>query len=276
VLAIYQVGMKGVANANVSTTELLMKAPMIKGCIPVRFVAIHYCLDDSVMHTVLNLLQVVLGKQYQLRFRSHYGKPAKSLLLIYFEGQELNHVFLFTSTGSDMESQYALASFGIPRSILSVNENGELKGTDIDRYMDCRRRKETLVPSASSIIDCPREDDVLLGRGRPYQIYPGNFFLKKVIEKEIEAYQRADRFEKTCISEEIVRMIQGKNGRFLKRDDSGMGWIVVDDKSAREKVSHGFRTKKSRAGVVEENVSLSDESLSALLDHQGKRKKCTH
>lgn len=246
----------------------------MKGVLPVRIVAVHYCLDDSVMHTVLNLLQVVLGKQYQLRFRHHYGKPEKSLLFIYFEGQELNHVFLFTSTGSDMESQYALASFGISRRILPVNENGELKVQDIDKYMDGRRRKETRVPSASSIIDCPRGDDVLLGRGRPYQIYPGNFFLKKVIEKEIEAYQKADRFEKTCISEEIVRMIQGKNGRFLKRDDSGMGWIVVDDKSAREKVSHGFRTKKSRADVVEEHVS--DESLSALLDPQGKRKKWTH
>jgi hypothetical protein len=175
-----------------------------------------------------------------------------------------------------MESQYALASFGIPRRILPVNENGELEGTHMDKYLEERRRKELLTSSASSTIDCPREDDVLLGRGRPYQIYPGNFFLKKVIETEMEAYQRADRFEKTCISEEIVRMIQAKNSRFLKRDESGMCWIVVDDKSAREKVSHGFRTKKSRAGVVEENVSLSDESLSALVDHQGKRKKLMH
>jgi hypothetical protein len=81
VLIIYEVGTKGVANGSV--TELLMKAPIVKGVMPIRLVAVHYCLDDSVMHTVLNLLQVVLGKQYQHRFRSHYGKPENSQLFIF-------------------------------------------------------------------------------------------------------------------------------------------------------------------------------------------------
>lgn len=87
VLVIYQVGTKGAAN--VCVTELLRKAPFMKGAMPIRLVAVHYCLDDSVIHTVLNLLQVVLGKQYQLRFRSHYGKPEWSPLLISFEGHDL-------------------------------------------------------------------------------------------------------------------------------------------------------------------------------------------
>jgi hypothetical protein len=111
----------------------------------------------------------------------------------------------------------------------------------------------------------PLPSDVMLGRGRSFLRHPGNKRLKTVVEMNTQRYLNAtNRNEKTCITQEIVRIIQTYGtvpGRFLRHDAKAGGWYQVDDHEARVKVSHAvrYRTKcnDSHAEVSESNDSLS-------------------
>jgi hypothetical protein len=107
---------------------------------------------------------------------------------------------------------------------------------------------------ATNLVESPRQIDVLLGRGRPYQQYPGNIQLAAFIDHLRAQYKTLDRLNKTSLTHGIVHMIKDSGGRFLKRADDGSGrWVEVSNDVAREKVSHGFRTKTRRRSSTEEN-----------------------
>lgn len=83
----------------------------------------------------------------------------------------------------------------------------------------------------------------LTGRGKPFQEHEGNIKLSKLIESRQGDYMKANRAGKTSISWEIVRLIQSEGGSFLKKDECSGAWRKENDEIAREKVSHGFRTR---------------------------------
>ena len=58
---------------------------------------------------------------------------------------------------------------------------------------------------------------VVLGRGNPYQQYPGNLRLAQIIDEHRVAYNTSDRANKTVISKRIVELVKESNGRFLKK-----------------------------------------------------------
>ena len=81
-----------------------------------------------------------------------------------------------------------------------------------------------MVAEDGEIIYNPTHYDVLLGRGRPFQSWPGNKRLHTVVDMYKPRYTNAKRHEKTEISEEIVLFIKstgkekvGRCGRFLRR-----------------------------------------------------------
>ena len=53
---------------------LLQRGNRLVTALPFRFAAQHYCYDDQILIPAMNLLQLTLGKQGRLRFRSHFGK----------------------------------------------------------------------------------------------------------------------------------------------------------------------------------------------------------
>ena len=57
-------------------------------------------------------------------------------------------------------------------------------------------------------------------------------------------YNRAAFAGKQGVSANIVKAVHERNGRFLK--DDGLGWVEVDDETAEKKVSHSFRTLRSK------------------------------
>ena len=88
-----------------------------------------------------------------------------------------------------------------------------------------------------------KHDETTTGRGKPFQEHEGNIKLSKLIESRHAEYAKANRAGKTSISWEIVRLIQRDGGSFLKKDECSGAWKKETDEIAREKVSHGFRTK---------------------------------
>jgi hypothetical protein len=138
-------------------------------------------------------------------------------------------------------------TFGIPSSLLPLDEEGEPNLSRHWNYLEERKAtEEESKRKAAHEIGAPTSIDVVLGRGKPFQEYPGNLRLQEIIEKHWSRYQVADRFEKTVITMEIVTATKSSGGRFLKKD--GDSWILVDDTVAKDRVSHSCRniTQKKR------------------------------
>jgi hypothetical protein len=164
----------------------------------------------------------------------------------------------YFSTGSHIECQYDLMTFGIQYKILPVDAQGEMIRTKVSNFVEERKQIEERRLQATSktqgVVN-PTSDDVLLGRGRPFQEWVGNLRLGKEIDQHRNIYRDASRFEKTCTSMNIVNIIQSGNGRFLQKCKDGHKeengeWVEVDDIVAREKVSSGFRTKSRKDEAI--------------------------
>jgi hypothetical protein len=219
--------------------------------LPYRNVAVHFCYDNPTIRPALHLLALVASKQTRLRFRAHFG--------------------------SAVECRYALAAFGIPKEVLPFESHGRFTCESIDNFLRERKKiEEEYRWEREGRIDYPSMRDIVLGRGRPYQDFPGNKLLAQIIDGRREEYQMVDRFGKICISIEIAKQIEEAGARFLTREKETGGWVKADDNVIREKVSGGFRTKKrcldkpsASFPLVPENVSSTDSNSHAKPDTNG-------
>jgi hypothetical protein len=113
----------------------------------------------------------------------------------------------------------------------------------------------------------PAENDVLLGRGRPFQEWHGNLNLAKIIDIHREEYggENAYRAKKTAISKDVLQIVKSCHGRFLQQDKATGEWEEVSDAVAREKVSSGFRRKEWK----EEEKRAADADSSGSTNPKG-------
>jgi hypothetical protein len=104
----------------------------------------------------------------------------------------------------------------------------------------------------SGFVPYPSSTDVLIGRGRPYRDFPGNQPWNELIQSHLDRYRSSSsRFEKTCVTMDIVQLIRESKVRFLL-EPTPLGWKVLDDKRAREKVAAALQNRVkslARAGT---------------------------
>mmetsp|Transcript_11697 Transcript_11697/g.28029 ORF Transcript_11697/g.28029 Transcript_11697/m.28029 type:complete len:475 (+) Transcript_11697:1176-2600(+) len=117
----------------------------------------------------------------------------------------------------------------------------------------------------------PRPFDVLFGRGK-VKDHPGNIQLHKLIAMHQAKYDSAERWEKTVIAEDIVSSIRQFDGRFLKlvsihnhQHQPKKRWVEVDPDTAREKVSHTFRSKRTKNVKVAHGSVANKDAPGGLL-----------
>lgn len=154
--------------------------------------------------------------------------------------------------GSRIECEYALKSFGIDIDTFKSNPP-----TSVHEWLQhCKSLDESHRKELKTKI-LPRANDVLLGRGRPFQLYSGNLALTTKIDENRARYATAKKMHKKTITIEIVEIIHKSGGRFLKKvnnDEScNRDWEEVDFETARLKVSHSFRTM-SKGNASNEDV----------------------
>lgn len=154
-----------------------------------------------------------------------------------------------TYLGSHVECMYSLMTFGIPKETLPVNVvdgtpivDDFLADNDSEVLIERERHQKIMAQMDDNHILFPQENDVLLGRGRPYQEYPGNRKLAMIINQRKEEYKASGKLRKTELTNIILQDIKVSGGRFLKKSDDGKFWVVVSDEIAREK---GEYTKTS-------------------------------
>ena len=86
----------------------------------------------------------------------------------------------------------------------------------------------------------PFSQDVLFGKGTPFQNHPGNMRFRELIADHIKQYDKSQKKEKKDIAFGIIDTIRQSGGLFLKQD--GGLWTRVNDEVARLKVTAAFRT----------------------------------
>jgi hypothetical protein len=138
-------------------------------------------------------------------------------------------------------------TFGIPLQGFPVAIGGGLQLANHVKWMKRRRKKEAYLsknPSLEGAVDLPSKSDVLLGRGSPFNLHPGNRLLHEIVESYYEQYCDVPRHGKTRLAQGLVDMVHKYSGHFLKQDvESGM-WVEVSNIEARNKVNHSFRRKR--------------------------------
>ncbi len=71
-----------------------------------------------------------------------------------------------------MECQYALMTFGIHRSYIPFDESGCIQLWKIRNHLD---KIQALELQAVTTLLIPTASDVLMGRGKPFQSFPGKW-----------------------------------------------------------------------------------------------------
>lgn len=185
------------------------------------------------------------------------------------DNASLNYFFYLSPTGSRLECEYALKSFGIDINTYEAKmPSGSMQAwVEQCKALDESHRREL----ETRVI--PGPNDVLLGRGRPFQLYPGNLALTAKIDANRPRYAAAKKMHKKAITVGIVEDTLKSGCCFLKKvnksDEGRCDWEEVDFETARLKVSHSFRTQSkghldNEEIVVEPIPSISAEDMDPL------------
>jgi len=193
-------------------------------CHPLALTAAHFCFDNPSLAAPMYAVQHIIGRRGRVRYRSH--------------------------SGSITECMYKLMTFGIDTRNFPIDSGtGHVLVEPFVRWLEERRQLERTRRQARQadldergVIEIPKEGDCLLGRGRPFQEFPGNQALSTMVDGYWEKYQQSRMKEKQAMTIEIVKRIQQQGFRFLKKKpDDQQFWVEVSHEKAREKVSHAFR-----------------------------------
>lgn len=179
--------------------------------------------------------------------------------------------FLFDS-GTDLECQYQMMTFGISNKLLPVNPDGVISLDNHNIWIQRRRLQESSMSEPTRAISpelhrgagpkriaVPGSYDILLGRGKLIQEHTGNIRFRHLIEKNRATYEKATKNEKTFLATRIVDIVNDGGGRFLKEDPSG--WTEVTDDTARDKVSHSFRNKRLQSNSDNLDTATKGRSI---------------
>jgi hypothetical protein len=125
----------------------------------------------------------------------------------------------------------------------------------------------------------PRSNDVLLGRGRPYQNFSGNKRMLEIVSLYKDDYSARPRDQKRAFVETVLDAVIKDGTKFLRRveeSDGSSRWEEVDRTAAAEKVWHALRCKdrpgrrrgKRKAGdEADDEVGLSPHAAEAMPPH---------
>ena len=242
--------------------------------LPIRESSYHFCFNaESGMEFAISAIRKGFGKHIRLRMREHYGSDMEIKYSLLPYGIDCPTFFFNTLTGdSSSTSMNSGFNWNHPHQQQKMQYNYQyIQNRSIkDRAYEANHlllqqqvtkpneQQSQQVLSSSSlsssevvVIPYPQPQDVLVGRGCPYQNFSGNQMLSHIIDTQyLETYrtQPTDRFGRTCLFMDVVKTVQTKmGGRFLERIEN-KGWMIVSDKVARDKVSSAFRSKVQKIG----------------------------
>ncbi|KAL3924989.1 MAG: hypothetical protein SGILL_000702 [Bacillariaceae sp.] len=123
--------------------------------------------------------------------------------------------------------------------------------------------------------------DVLCGRGMPFQSYPGNVTMHELVTDHRDEYMSSKRSQKPLVIKSIIQKLKDSGARFLKpygefRSNEDDQWVEVDDQYVYEKISHVMRHRQraaraqapsstdTQAGAPDESETSASAAVAAL------------
>lgn len=180
-------------------------------CAPVRWSAMHVCLPEGPLFSMLKALLVIVlvGTNERLRIKFYSGGL------------------------HNMETQYKLMSFGIPIQELPVTHSGTIKKKNHALWIKVRkledREREKTANGTLSFVEHPGVFDVLFRRGG-YSYHYGNLLFQEAMLTELSDYDAVHSHpEKRRIREKIIQSIKAKDGRFLEYNKDDGVWNEIID-----------------------------------------------
>ena len=122
--------------------------------------------------------------------------------------------------------------------------------------------------------------DVLVGRGYQYENHPGNIMFYQEIDAAMEEYHGvAAKKQKSMLVNRIYNTLTS-TGRFIQRMASNGHYRVVEEKVAKQKISHALRYRRQMIDTTpQQQVSAPGEATEAqteerqVLEDEEKRRK---
>ena len=233
VMVLFQMGSMKVGNVG---RTLIRELPLVMRWLPLRVCALHLCTDNE--------------------FGGFMFRAAGAAAPAHVRARRRNHIGTFT------EITYALLGYGIPVDLFPTNDGLTVKTTNMNRWItkNLARDKELTHMGTFSRVDLPTNQDVLMGKGKPFQHHPGNTHLRELVEAFMVEYHTALKsIDKREVVYKVCSMIKARPGRFLEKDEDGW-WRESHDVEALAKVAVLFRR------TIRKEKPKQDDRVVAKLD----------
>jgi hypothetical protein len=225
----------GQSESNMSSENLhsIREGVDLAHCLPVRIEATHFLARPNGMQYALNLVAKSYLLGHRARLRVHFG--------------------------THLECTYALKSFGLPTSLLPFTDESELKIDNHKKWIKRRIVKEHVLARGEifSCIELPHGNDILLGKGKPFQNHLGNQRLQDLAHAYLDEYNQANsKGGKTDVALKILQELVHPSGggpfggHLLKHweDEWKSGWWEerTDKVELIEKICNTIRGVRKR------------------------------
>ena len=213
----------------------------VASAVPMRPVAIHFCLPDTTVHHILAKIYGMALGNWTARVKFHLGQS--------------------------VELRYHLKSYGIPTELIPSTDTGNVKQQNLRQWIKVREFLEkypgaregttsesddamdyeytgsvmgkdylSVMPIATHyqeqqqqrkvIVECPGSSDVVFRRGKSMAYHPGNVMFQSLIEARLDEHTSANQAGKLTIVLSLIQHIQHeRGGRFLTWDSKNNWWL---------------------------------------------------
>lgn len=126
------------------------------------------------------------------------------------------------------------------------NEEGNKRPSFLQRFQVELPQAIVALSKKTSVLDSFHlsEFDVTCGRGKGCYNQAGNKRMREICKRHVSKYLAAKtKLDKSLILSEIVEEVKRQNNgtaQFVKHDKQ-LGWVIISDEKAREKVGHALR-----------------------------------
>ena len=191
---------------------------------PIKFCSIHAC-EDKGGPSAVKAFITKLDAQTRNRYKWHQ-----------IEKGDYNNL------------HFQLMPFGIPTQVLPLSRDGVYDLTYHREFVKEQRLFEQEAEQHTSqetlLISEPGPNDVKLGREYRLKTHGGNLKYLDMVYSHLEEYDSLHRFERRKILVKIYNAVKASGGRFVKRTESGDGWLEIPFEVAIDKISNAFRTRR--------------------------------
>ena len=225
--------------------------------LPLHFASIHFCSTNVFAYILTSAGFYLCPPKIRARIRIHWGGHKKCLeelstFGIPKDGFPMSPP-LYEPTNENQVS-WVKERYRYENSLYtgSLHTGGSAAASDPAATPPPKRTTTTITTSKiGNGNQPPSELDVVFGRGRSIQDYPGNKKFRAILDKKKNEYDNLSKFGRTDLAASIIQQIKNDGGRFLKKKDSGgeACWEEVELKEARAKVTMAFRSRRKLAKI---------------------------